>query len=112
MDVSPGWQSCYVAITNSNLQANEATSPLAGSSFAELQGSGGAIWTNSPLLWIHNSTLIGNYAATIGGAVFYITRHVPSWFAFCFSSSISVNLMQVLISLPAKLCDELDTILT
>ncbi|KAL3153693.1 hypothetical protein ABBQ32_013292 [Trebouxia sp. C0010 RCD-2024] len=68
VDVAQGWQSCYVAITNSNLQANEATSPLAGASFAELQGSGGAIWTNSPLLWIHNSSLTGNYAATIGGA--------------------------------------------
>ena len=73
VDVAPGWQSCYVAITNSHLQDNTATSEQAGSSFAELQGSGGAIWTNSPFLWLHNCTLTGNAAATVGGGVYYIT---------------------------------------
>ena len=71
--VAPGWQSCYVAITNSHLEGNEATSAQPGASFAELQGSGGAIWTNAPFLWIHNSSLTGNTAATVGGAVFYQT---------------------------------------
>lgn len=73
MSVAQGWQSCYVVITNSVLQGNQATSRQSGASFDELQGSGGAIWTNSPLLWIHNSSLIDNTAATVGGAVFYMT---------------------------------------
>ena len=75
--VAAGWISCCVAILDCTFQNNAATSTQPGASFAELQGSGGAIWTNAPLLWIHNSSFVGNAAATVGGAVLYIATALP-----------------------------------
>ena len=75
--VAAGWISCYVAILDCTFQNNSATSTQPGASFDELQGSGGAIWTNAPLLWIHNSSFVGNTAATVGGAVLYIPTALP-----------------------------------
>ncbi len=75
--VAAGWISCYVAILNCTFQNNVATSTQPGASFDELQGSGGAIWTNAPLLWIHNSSFVGNAATTVGGAVLYIATALP-----------------------------------
>ncbi len=76
--VAAGWISCYVAILNCTFQNNAAASTQPGASFDELQGSGGGIWTNAPLLWIHNSSFVGNAAATVGGAVLYITAALPA----------------------------------
>ncbi|KAL0038200.1 hypothetical protein WJX79_007783 [Trebouxia sp. C0005] len=76
--VAAGWISCYVAILDCTFQNNAATSTQPGASFGELQGSGGAIWTNAPLLWIHNCSFVGNAAATLGGAVSYIATALPA----------------------------------
>ena len=83
MDVAPGWQSCYVALLECHLSNNRAYSHQPGASFSELQGSGGAVWTNAPFLWIHNSSLVGNKAASVGGAVFYITSALPVSHTLC-----------------------------
>ncbi|DBA92625.1 TPA: hypothetical protein ACH3X1_002844 [Trebouxia sp. C0004] len=76
--VAAGWISCYVAILDCTVQRNAKTSTQPGASFDDLQGSGRVIWTNAPLLWIHNSSFVGNAAATLGGAVLYIATALPA----------------------------------
>ena len=71
-----GLGSTFLVVTSSTMQHNTATSGQTASSFNELQGSGGAIWTNGPYVWISNTSFISNSAKALGGAIFFITSEL------------------------------------